>query len=187
MKICLDPGHGGQDPGCIGVGGTREASVNLAFCLEAQPVLIRLGHTVLLTRMTDKNLANSAQQDLQVRCDMANQAKSDVFVSVHCNAPGRPEDAARAKGIEAYSLNCVALATHITRFMVAFTGSTLRGAFTNRRFYVLRKTWMPAALVEIGFLTHPGEGVSLTTRSQRARLIDGLAAGIEIWRKEVGK
>jgi len=186
MKVCIDPGHGGRDPGCIGTGGVYEKTVNLAVCLKAKELFERLGYKVRLTRETDVALSKSLIDDLQARCDKANAWGADLFVSVHCNAPGRSADIDYAQGISIYALAHPRPAACALWYMAGFTRAKNRGVHTDRRFYVLRKTAMPAILVELGFLTHPGEGVLLQTESYQDRLIDGLAAGIDLWRREQG-
>lgn len=80
-RIVIDPGHGGKDPGTIGVRGTEEKAVNLRLSLELAEVLRnQFGYEIVLTR-TDDTFVPLGQ-----RARIANQAQADLFVSVHCNA-----------------------------------------------------------------------------------------------------
>jgi len=78
--IVLDAGHGGKDPGAIGLAGTREKDVVLDVTMRLKQMLIRKGIVVKTTRETDVFV------DLHHRCDMSNQWKASVFVSIHCNS-----------------------------------------------------------------------------------------------------
>ncbi len=94
-RVVVDAGHGGHDTGAIGRGGTREKDVALTIALRLREVLGRAGLEVILTREDDTFVP------LEERARRANEAKGDLFVSIHCNsAPGRG-----LRGIETYSLN----------------------------------------------------------------------------------
>ena len=79
MKILLDPGHGGDDPGAV-YGGTEEEDVTLAVGLRCANVLRDLGHDVFLTRDRDIGIP------LVERVRLMNEYKCEAFVSIHCNA-----------------------------------------------------------------------------------------------------
>ncbi len=94
-RVVVDAGHGGHDTGAIGRGGTREKDVALAIALRLREVLGRAGLEVILTREDDTFVP------LEERARRANEAKGDLFISIHCNSsPGR-----RLRGVETYSLN----------------------------------------------------------------------------------
>ena len=93
--IVLDPGHGGGDPGAIGVGGLREKDVTLALARELRQRLVERGFRVVLTRERDTSLS------LEARTALAEGVGGDVFVSLHANAARR----AGAHGIETYFLD----------------------------------------------------------------------------------
>jgi N-acetylmuramoyl-L-alanine amidase len=93
--VVLDPGHGGRDPGAIGLGGLEEKDVTLRLARALRARLRARGFRVVMTRDDDRTL------DLEERTAIAEGAGGDVFVSLHCNAAPRP----RLHGIETYSLN----------------------------------------------------------------------------------
>lgn len=94
-KIAIDPGHGGKDPGAIGVSGMREKDVVLDLSRRLARRLKRAGHDVVLTRDADVFLP------LPERTMLANAARADLFLSVHANASENPS----ASGIETYYLS----------------------------------------------------------------------------------
>ncbi len=94
-RVVLDPGHGGHDTGAIGRKGTKEKDVALAIALRVRDRLSRAGLEVILTRRGDAFIA------LEDRARIANDARGDLFISIHCNsAPAR-----KLRGIETYTLN----------------------------------------------------------------------------------
>ncbi len=96
LRIVIDPGHGGRDPGAIGPGGLREKDVTLAIARElAQLLRKRLGCRVRLTRDRDRYLS------LEQRTAIANAFGADLFISIHANA----SRSRRAQGVETYYLS----------------------------------------------------------------------------------
>lgn len=93
--LIIDPGHGGRDPGAIGIGGTREKDVTLDLARRLEGRLEKRGYRVILTRETDRTL------DLEERTARAEGVGGDVFLSLHANAAPR----AGAEGIEIFTLD----------------------------------------------------------------------------------
>ncbi|MGZ6134208.1 MAG: N-acetylmuramoyl-L-alanine amidase, partial [Myxococcaceae bacterium] len=94
-RVVIDPGHGGHDNGTIGEGGLKEKDVALAIARKLRTVLTDQGLEVVLTRETDRFVR------LEERTRIANAARGDLFISVHCNSlPQR-----HIRGIETYTLN----------------------------------------------------------------------------------
>jgi len=95
-RIVLDPGHGGRDPGAIGVRGTQEKEVTLDLAKEiARQLARRRKAEIILTRETDEFLA------LRQRVEFARSAKADLFISLHADSAPSP----KARGISAYTLS----------------------------------------------------------------------------------
>jgi N-acetylmuramoyl-L-alanine amidase len=169
MKICIDPGHGGKDPGAVGPNGLNEADVNLTVSKHIAAGLERLGLDAALTRETDVFV------ELSDRCEFANDWAADYFVSVHCNSNGPS-----AAGIETLyaSANGEALATPIQEMMIAATDDTDRGLKYRSDLYVLNGTHMPAVLAEIGFISNPETEGLLNTDHYRRLIADAITGGI---------
>lgn len=188
--IMIDPGHGGARIGGgagLDVGATaagyREADVALAHADQlASTLSARPGTVVRLTRT-----GPSATLRLRDRVRAATDAGAQAFISVHGNASGNPD----ARGAQVFhargSVRGEALARAIARAAEPVTGSAVRvfpdqsAACGNRRLYVLRRTPMPAVLVELGFLTNADERALLLDPAYRARLSGAIAAGIGAW------
>ncbi len=175
MRVCLDAGHGGPDPGAIGAGGLQEKDVTLSLVRIIQHLINTDAASeieCLLTRNTDDF------KGLRARSTFANQQEADLFVSVHCNAHTGPI----AGGIETYyfpdSERGRAVAAVIQKRLVAVTGLRNRGVKTAR-FSVLRHTIAPAILVEVGFLSNPEEEDLLRNWSFLITCAKAIKGGIE--------
>lgn len=170
--ICLDPGHGGSEPGAI-QNGVEEKEVNLDVALRARALLELRGYRVMMTRTTDVEIS------LARRCSAANKSGAEVFVSVHNNA--RPPDIDGTttyynRGFE----DAWRLAACVQRSVVISIGRPDRGLKT-RRLYVLRNTRMPAVLLEGVFLTDTEEAGLARDPGFRQRMAEGIALGIDLY------
>jgi N-acetylmuramoyl-L-alanine amidase len=94
-RVVVDPGHGGKDTGAIGPHGLREKDMALAIARRVAGRLKALGFTVVMTRARDRFVS------LDERTRIANEAKADLFVSIHCNAARRRN----LSGVETWTLN----------------------------------------------------------------------------------
>lgn len=177
MRIVIDPGHGGSDPGAVGPNGLKEAHVNLAVALKVAEKLRKAGVEVKLTRTSDVFV------DLQPRCDIANSWMADYFVSIHCNAASTPQ----AHGTETYCYKFggkgEVLAKAIQAQLIAVTGRANRGV-KEANFYVLRKTNMPAVLTELAFISNREEERLLASTTYQEKCAMAIAKGIG---KVIGK
>jgi N-acetylmuramoyl-L-alanine amidase len=175
FKVVIDPGHGGPDPGAVGIGGLRETDVVLDVCLQMARLLQARGVQVLMTRTSEVDV------DLPPRVSLANSSGADLFVSVHANAlsMARPD----VNGIETFyfegaGVRSRRLAAALQEQMLAISpGSPDRGVRTGR-FFVIRRTVMPSALVEMGFVTGELDSRRLADPNFRRRMALALSAGI---------
>ncbi|MBQ7528651.1 N-acetylmuramoyl-L-alanine amidase, partial [bacterium] len=177
--ICIDPGHGGSDSGCLSHAyGHMEKNVTLDVCLKLANILRQRGWTVILTRETDRDVTyagSSNTEELDARAQVGNRNNTDIFVSVHCNAAANT--AAEGTSLHVYKRGDRVLAQSIHPSLLNATGRMDRG-IQQDRFYVLVHTNMPAVLVETAFLTNSNEAKLLGTEEYRLRIAQGLADGI---------
>lgn len=178
MKVCIDPGHGGSQPGAVGYYGTKEKDITLQVALQLRDVLKNAGVEVVMTRDSDKDVRTAKQpNELQARCDVANNSKADVFVSVHCNAA----DDRTAHGTETWyypkDAKSKTLAQFIQTELVKQIGLRDRGV-KQGNYYVTRYTKMPAVLVELAFISNPEEEVLLKNKAFQKKCAVGIANGI---------
>lgn len=170
-QIWLDPGHGGRETGAIGRAGTLEKDVNLAVARLLRGLLVQAGADVRMTRDSDVAVG------LYARPQMSSAAGADAFVSIHSNAAGTPE----AGGTETYYWsnhpNSRLLAECIQRAVVEALGLRDRGVRTNN-YVVLRENRVPAALVELAFLSNPAEERLLADPAFQRRAAEGIREGL---------
>lgn len=174
MRICIDPGHGGSDPGAIGLVPQRleEKAFTLDVSLLLRQEIENLGHEVIMTRQHDQT------RSLAARAAFANRFNADLFVSIHANAAANPAP----EGIEVFhfagSGSGNAFASRVLNSLVAeFPDHRNRGV-KEANFAVLRLTSMPAILVECEFLTNPDQLLFLADPANQGRIAAAIARGI---------
>ncbi len=169
VTVVIDAGHGGHDRGGIPGQRVAEKAMTLDVAQRLRNVLETSGYHVVMTRDSDVFVP------LGTRVAIANSYRNAIFVCVHFNATNRMG----ASGIETYfySRDSLPLASAIHHFVVRGAPSANRGV-RRRGYYVLRKTNIPAVLVECGFLTNPTEAAYAQTASYRQKLAEEIAAGV---------
>ncbi len=169
LTVVIDAGHGGHDRGGIPGQRVAEKDMTLDVALRLRNILSANGYNVVMTRSTDVFVP------LGGRVAIANSYRNAVFVCIHFNATPR----SGASGIETYfySRESLPLASAIHYYVAGGAPSENRGV-RRRGYYVLRKTNVPAVLVECGFLTNPTEAAYAQTTSYRQRLAEEIAAGV---------
>lgn len=163
-RIVIDPGHGGVDPGAMGSKGVHEKDIVLEVSKKLADILRQSGAEVILTRESDRdlsdadvyNLYRSKLQDLTRRVELANENNADIFISIHVNSfPDR-----REKGAQTFSQpgseESKKLAASIQKELNSFLENSGREA-KQVDYFANRMTEMPSVIVEIGFITNPGE------------------------------
>jgi N-acetylmuramoyl-L-alanine amidase len=168
--VAIDAGHGGREPGAIGVTGLVEKDVVLDIALRAREMLVRSGVRVVMTREADVYV------DLLDRTRMARRQGATVFVSIHANASTRPT----SSGSETYYLTpqSQALAQMIQEELGRVPGLADRGIKTAN-FLVLRESDMPAVLVEVAYLSNRDEEARLRQSGFRQRLAEAIVRGVQ--------
>jgi N-acetylmuramoyl-L-alanine amidase len=170
IVVMIDPGHGGADPGAIGIGGLREEDIVLSISQQVASLLEREGIQAILTRADDRGL------ELSTRVQLAQRANANYFVSIHANAlnMSRPD----VNGVETFYYNSGReLAQSIQNSIMQSVDMNNRGV-KQANFYVLRNTSMPAALVEVGFVTGRDDAAKLSDSGFRTTMAGAIARGI---------
>lgn len=175
MKICVDAGHGGTDPGSVGTNPFRleERSFTLSLALLLEAALRSHGHRVVMTRRRDRTLG------LGARARFANRFAADLFVSLHANAATTPVP----EGMEVFHFPGSGAGRQLARAVLASLLAALpshrdRGA-KPANLAVLRRTRMPAILVECEFLTNPRQLRFLAQRANQRLLAAAIVAGVD--------
>jgi N-acetylmuramoyl-L-alanine amidase len=203
-SICLDPGHGGKDPGFL-VGSNQEKKYTLLLAQELSEQLKRAGWKVFLTRNRDSFI------ELPDRPEIARRKKADLFISLHFNAA--EGSAGSVQGAEVYCLTPAGapstnaggegggegwfsgnrfndrnmfLAYQVQRALTHTLGVEDRGVH-RARFVVLCDATMPAVLIEAGFMSHPVEGKRIFSADYRKQMARAIADGIRTYSQVVNQ
>lgn len=171
-KICIDPGHGGTDPGAVN-GAAREKDIVLDVGLKLKALLEKAGHKVVMTREHDFYATPIA------KAQVANAAEADIFVSLHCN--GHQQETANGTEVWFYtgSEDGEKLAKCLQEKLIARLGRRDRGVKHRKDLIVLNSTKMTAALVEIAFITNNDEKMLLTNAGYRSHIAQAIFEGIQ--------
>ena len=164
-RITIDPGHGGSDPGAIGPRGNKEKTSTLLIANYLKQYLVSQGAIVSMTRTTDVDVYGkfaSAKNELQARVDVSTRNRADAFVSIHHNANNNRSIGGIATYYYQKSGYDYKLGNAIQKKMAA--ASKMRNMGTQQaNFYVIKRSYIPAVLLEIGFLSNPNEEAKIAS------------------------
>ena len=182
--IVIDPGHGGFDPGKVGITGVHEKELNLKIALKVRDYLEQSGAFVIMTRTEDVDLDGDNQKqfkkrDMINRVEKVNDSGADILVSIHQNAFPQP----KVKGAQVFYHNDSdagkLLAQGIQKSIKTHADpDNKRVAKHNSDYYVLRVTKIPSVIVECGFLTNPEEEAKLNTEAYQDQVAWAIYVGI---------
>jgi len=166
MKIIIDAGHGGKDPGACRIKNgkpTYEKDIALHFAFEIGRRLKARGNTVIYTRRVDKYIK------LEERTDISNRNNADLFISLHCNGYANKDahggeiwvskDASDTTREFAKNLFYSLYESHLPLDMRIGDRGLM---YKEQNFYVLKHTKAPAVLIELGFISNDGDFHVLT-------------------------
>lgn len=194
-RILIDPGHGGDDPGCM-ASGTRESNLTLAVAKLLSQNLATLGFKAALTRSRDSFIS------LEQRSAMAASWKADLFVSLHINSVGTrtirgpethifpPRFSPPTKTMEnitaAYlgqnnAAPSACLGYELQRALVSVSRQDDR-SLKHSNFHVIRECPCPGALVELGYISNPEERALLVSKNYQETLALAIATAIRRYR-----
>lgn len=173
--IAIDPGHGGFDPGAIGIYNEKEKIYTLDISLRLKRELEKRGARVVIARTNDKN------PSLGTRTRMANRHKADAFLSIHINSFVK----SYARGTETYyyKQSDKPLSREIQKALVG-TLKLKDNGIKRSSMYVLKHSTMPAALIEPCFITNPTENYLIKQASFRQNIANGIVIGLEQYFKK---
>lgn len=187
LKVMVDPGHGGFDPGALGVNGLYEKTITLDIALKLRDELQKRGFNVNLTRDSDIYLS------LSERVAIAERANADLFVSVHANSHISPltqgslvlyydsqfpqASYPASEAMSSLSPASKQLAELVLQNVVKQTGLQNRGIIPSAA-YVIRIGTVPSILVETAFLSNWQDAIKLADEQMRNRFAVGIAEGV---------
>lgn len=181
LTVCLDPGHGGYDVGTKSSSGIYEKNVTLEIALKVGKILEKNNIKVIYTRNSDKvPWPSNEKEDLRTRAKISNDAKADLFVSIHCNGNTNSS----YKGIETWcrfpNTEGEKFAKTIQKELSSYNYSSDRGIKyeSEKSLAVLKFTDSVSALVELGFLTNSSDEKFITSESGKEKCAEAVVKAI---------
>lgn len=182
--IVIDAGHGGYDPGKVGVNGVNEKDINLEIALLLEQYLTAHNVRVVMTRISDVGLyseksTNKKAEDMRNRVALIGESNADLLVSIHQNSYSE----AKCVGAQVFyytgSDPGEKLAKTVQARLVAMADpDNHREAKANNVYYLLKKSPVPAIICECGFLSNPKECEKLSTKQYQTKIAESIFQGI---------
>ena len=176
--ICIDPGHGGFDGGCVAIDGTYEKDINLDISLKLKDILILNGYDVIITRIGDYDLSNDnsinhKREDIIKRCEIIN--KADLFISIHCNYFSNN----LVTGAQVfYSDNKSKILSECIQKSINSIYDNKRSVNKIKNKYILDNTKSIGCIVEVGFLSNKNDLKILTNVNYQNAIALSISEGI---------
>lgn len=182
--VVIDSGHGGYDPGKESSDGILEKHINLAIAQQLKVLLEEEGIKVVMTRTDDNGLytesdSNKKIADMKKRCDIIDECKADIVVSIHQNSYQSTE----VKGAQVFyykhSVEGKRLAQILQKsFKENLDSENKRQEKEDSTYYMLVHTSAPTVIAECGFLSNPEEAALLNTKEYQQKVAEALCKGI---------
>lgn len=183
--IAVDPGHGGGDPGMIGVDNLKEKGINLEIARKLERVLTEKGYRVVMTRKEDQGLydpsaLNKKAQDMQRRIALLEEVSPVLTVSIHQNSYSDPS--VRGPQVFYYESSqegkklAQAVQEEMNQKLLPQRPRQIKG---NTSYYLLKRSKGTLVIVECGFLTNPEEAELLQKEEYQQKVAGAVADGIE--------
>ncbi len=190
ITIVIDPGHGGYDPGKVGINGTLEKDINLAVSLCLKKLLAECGYNVVMTRETDISLYNEGDSnkkvsDMKKRIEIIEKAKPLCVISIHQNS--FPDSSVSGAQVFYYG-TANDTAPSISKDIAVCIQSSMiniqnpdnhRQASANTTYYLLKNTSYPTIIAECGFLSNQTEESLLNDTAYQEKTAEAICAGLK--------
>ncbi len=193
IVIVIDPGHGGRDPGKVGINNTLEKDINLSIALKLKKLLQQNDMKVIMTRDADVGLysdtdSNKKAADMNERVRIIKDNEADLAVSIHQNSYSQEY----VKGAQVFyytqSQQGKEMAEIIqNQLKKSIDNNNNRQAKANNSYYMLRKTECPLVIVECGYLTNYSESALLLQEDYQEKMAFAIHLGIMRYLNEKGK
>lgn len=189
--VLIDAGHGGADPGMVGIGGLEEKGINLEIAVKLQACLEEKGYRVIMTRQKDQGLyeensRNKKAQDLQNRCNQIAREKPDISVSIHQNSYS--DSSVKGPQVFYYTDSkegeklAQKLQEQLNQQLEVENPRQIKG---NSSYYLLKRSEGILCIVECGFLTNETEAQLLQTKEYQDKVARAIAQGIQEYFSDV--
>lgn len=178
--VVIDAGHGGYDPGKIGVNKALEKDINLQISEKIKRYLEESGIEVVMTREKDI-MEETKLTDMQKRVSLINKTKPVIAVSIHQNSYSDSSVTGAQvfyyKGSEVGKEAAILMQEELKKL----NSENVREIKENNNFYMLKKTKVPTIIVECGFLSNAQEAEKLVSEEYQEVLAETISGGIIKW------
>lgn len=185
--IVIDSGHGGEDPGVVGIDGRKEKEINLKIAKELKKQLEKNGYQVVMTRDSDEGLydadaANKKVQDLQRRCEIIKENQPVLTVSIHQNSYQQESVCGPQVFYYTHSAEGAKLAKCLQDTLnEQLEVESPRVEKANSTYYLLKRSEGVLTIVETGFLTNKKEAELLDTKAYQKKVAKAICQGIQVY------
>lgn len=181
--IVIDSGHGGDDPGKIGINQAKEKDVNLKIAKKVKKRLKKEGWKVVMTREEDVMLGDAEKgnrkiHDMKARVELINKTMPAMAVSIHQNSYQEAEIHGAQVFYYSHSQDGKRMAETMQRALLMADEENTRQAKGNDTYYLLKRTEVQTIIVECGFLSNPQEAEKLTEDGYQKKLAQAITSGI---------
>ena len=180
VVIVVDPGHGGEDPGKVGINDVLEKDLNLQIAKKVKKLLEEAGIKIVMTRTNDK-VPDAKKEDLNQRVQLINDTKPKLALCIHQNS--YPD--AKIKGAQVFyhtiTPEAEDVASIVQEQLRTVDQTNTRQIKENDTYFMLKNTQVPTIIVECGFLTNPEEAAKLTQEDYQDQLAQAICEGVIKW------
>lgn len=180
VVIVVDPGHGGEDPGKVGINDVLEKDLNLQIAKKVKKLLEEAGIKIVMTRTNDK-VPDAKKEDLNQRVQLINETKPTLALCIHQNS--YPD--AKIKGAQVFyhtiTPEAEDVASIVQEQLRTVDPTNTRQIKENDTYFMLKNTQVPTIIVECGFLTNPDEAAKLTQEDYQDKLAQAICEGVVKW------
>lgn len=185
--VVVDPGHGGDDPGKVGIHDELEKEINLAISMKLKELLEKEGYVVILTREDDAGLYSESDKnkkvaDMRKRCQIIEESKADVVVSIHQNSFSQESVHGAQVFYYEHSDDGRVLAEKIQSALKEHADvENNRTIKENSSYYMLVHTPCPTVIVECGFLSNSNEAKLLSEEEYQTKIAKAVCEGVKTY------
>ena len=178
--VVIDAGHGGDDPGKVGINNALEKDINLQIAEKVKRHLEKNGIEVVMTREDDV-MEETKLEDMKKRVELINKTKPAIAVSIHQNS--YPDSSVKGAQVFYYTDSEISkdAASLMQEELRKKDNENTRQIKDNNNFYMLKKTEVPTIIVECGFLSNAGEAEKLVSDEYQEQMAQAICSGIMTW------
>ena len=180
VLIVIDPGHGGEDPGKVGVNGALEKELNLKIADKLKKLLEEKNIQIVMTR-EDDFVPESKKEDLQKRVDLINEVKPEIVICIHQNSFTDQTVAGPQVFYHGSSEISKQIAQMLQEELWLVDEEHQRQIKGNENYYMLSETEVPTVIVECGFLSNAADEEKLKTEEYQEQIAHAICTGITKW------